>query len=405
MLIRPEAPSSRPPRQLFGVPREIVMLGVVSFLTDVSSEAIFAVLPLFLTSVLGASPLVLGAMEGLADFAASSLDMASGYVSDRLCKRKSIAVIGYVVSSAAKAVLLVASTAAQVVAFRVIERLGKSIRGAPRDALLSGIATKEERGASFGLHKAFDKSGAIVGPLVAYAFLDRFGHSLDAFHTLFAVALVPALASVAVLVFFVHEHAVAEGKSVRFCEALRTFGPGYRHYLMSAGIFSFAYFSFAFLLLAASRAGFEMKHVVLLYGLFNVSFTVVSVPIGRLSDRIGRRTVIAFSYVLYALMATGFAVVHSKLGVALLFLVYGIFYAIDEGQTKAYVADLTPEETRATAIGTYGFVTALVYLPASLVAGALWNAFGSQVTFGTAAAVALLALVYLLAFEPRAATT
>ncbi len=405
MLNTPEATSASPPRHLFGVPRDVVTLGVVSFLTDVSSEAIFAVLPLFLTSVLGASTLVLGAMEGLADFAASSLDMASGYISDRLGKRKPIAVIGYGLSSAAKAVLLVASTAGQVVAFRVIERLGKSIRSAPRDALLSGIATKEERGASFGLHKAFDKAGAIVGPLLAYTLLHRFGQSLDSFHTLFAVALVPALASVAVLVFFVPEHAPVERKRVQLRAALGTLGPGYRHYLMSAGLFSLAYFSFAFLLLAASRAGFEMKHVVLLYGLFNVSFTVVSVPIGRLSDRIGRRTVIALSYVLYAMMATGFAVAHSKLGVALLFLVYGVFYAIDEGQTKAYIADLTPAETRATAIGTYGFVTALLYLPASLVAGALWNAFGPQATFGTGAGVALLALVYFLAFKPRATLT
>ena len=378
------------------------MLGVVSFLTDLSSEAIFAVLPLFLTGVMGASALVLGTMEGLADFSASSLDMASGYLSDRIGKRKGLAVLGYGLSSVAKPVLLVASTAAHVFAFRVVERLGKSIRGAPRDALLAGVAPEGKRGASFGLHKAFDKAGAIVGPFVAYALLEHFGQSLSSFHTLFLIALIPAFASVAVLILFVPERKGAAPQRMPLREALRTLGPGFRHYLVSAGIFSLAYFSYAFLMLAAANAHFESKHVALLYGLFNVSFTILSVPIGKLGDRIGRRTIIAVSYGLYALLAVGFALATGKAAVIVLFLGYGIFYAIDEGQTKAYLADLVPEKTRATAIGTYGFVTGVIYLPASLGAGLLWKVFGPQATFGVAAGIALLALVYFLAFQPRA---
>ena len=398
----PVLPSEAKPPQLFGVPREVVMLGVVSFLTDVSSEAIFAVLPLFLTSVLGASTLMLGAMEGSADFAGSSLDMASGYLSDRLAKRKSIAALGYGLSSVAKVVLLLATTATQVFAFRVVERLGKSIRGAPRDALLSGLAPKETRGASFGLHKAFDKAGAIVGPLIAYAILGWTGATREGFRTLFLVAVVPAFASVAVLFFFVREHVGPAHPRIPLREALRTLGPRYRHYLVSAGIFSLAYFSFAFLMLAAARVGFELRDVVLLYALFNVSFTVLSVPIGLLGDRIGRRAIIAISYVVYAVMAVGFALVDSKIGVVALFLLYGVFYAIDEGQSKAYLADLTPEATRATAIGTYGFVTALVYLPASILAGWLWNSAGPAVTFSVGAGIALVALAHFLLFEPKA---
>src|ERR1019366_4296842 len=150
----------------------------------------------------------------------------------------------------------------------------------------------------------------------------------------------------------------------------------YRHYLVSAGIFSMAYFSFAFLMLAAAHLGFGLKDVVLLYALFNVSSTIASVPVGRIGDRVGRRALIASSYVLYAIMAAGFTVVDSKPGVVLLFLLYGVFYAIDEGQTKAYLADLTNDEAWATAIGAYGFVTGLIYLPASLLAGALWSAYG-----------------------------
>ncbi len=340
--VEPEAP------QRLGVPREVVLLGVVSFLTDVSSEAIFAVLPLFLTSVLGASTVLLGAMEGFSDFAASSLDMASGYLSDRLGKRKSLAVVGYGLSSVAKLVLLVATTAGQVFAFRVVERLGKSIRGAPRDALLSGLGPKEKRGTSFGVHKAFDKAGAILGPLLAYAILSKVGETAEGFHTLFLAAVIPGFASVAVLIFFVREHPGPGRQRVPLREALRTLGPGYRHYLVSAGLFSLAYFSFAFLMLAAARVGFELKDVVVA-----------------------------------------------------LFLLYGVFYAIDEGQSKAYLADLTPEASRATAIGTYGFVTALVYLPASLLAGLLWSSAGPAVTFGVGAGLALLALGHFLLFGPK----
>jgi MFS family permease len=397
----PGLPVEAAPPKLWGVPREVVMLGVVSFLTDVSSEAIFAVLPLFLTSVLGASTVLLGAMEGFADFAASSLDMASGYLSDRLGKRKALAVAGYGLSSISKVVLLFAATAGQVVAFRVVERLGKSVRGAPRDALLSGLAPKETRGRSFGVHKAFDKAGAIVGPLLAYAILARVGQSTEGFHTLFVAAVVPAFASVAVLLFFVREHAGPARTRVPLREALRTLGPGYRHYLISAGLFSLAYFSFAFLMLAANRVGFELKDVVLLYALFNVSFTVLSVPIGLLGDKLGRKAIIASSYLLYAAMCLGFAVVDSKAGVIALFLLYGVFYAIDEGQSKAYLSDLTPQASRATAIGTYGFVTALVYLPASLLAGALWSSGGPALTFGVGAGLALLALAYFLSFGPK----
>jgi MFS family permease len=376
------------------------MLGLVSFLTDVSSEAIFAILPLFLTGVLGASTIALGTMEGLADFAASSLDLASGYASDRLGKRKGLAVFGYALSSTAKLVLLFAATTAQVFAFRIVERLGKSIRGAPRDALLAGIAPKATRGASFGVHKAFDKAGAIVGPLVAFALLDHFGQSLGSFRKLFLVALVPAFASVAVLVLFIPEHkGEAVARRVPLREALRTLGPDFRHYLISAGLFSGAYFSYAFNLLAAARAQFESKHIALLYALFNVSFTILSVPLGRLGDRIGRRAIIASSYALYGLLALGFLVTTSKAAVIVLFLVYGLFYAIDEGQTKAYIADLVPDGARATAIGTYGFVTALVYLPASLLAGGLWKAFGPRATFGVAAAIAFVALGYFLVFQ------
>lgn len=385
------------PRRLLGVPVEVALLGAVSFLTDVSSEMLFAVLPLFLTGVLGASVLLLGAMEGLADFAASSLDMASGWLSDRTGRRKPIALFGYALSSAAKAVLALASTAGHVVAFRIVERLGKSIRGAPRDALLASIAPEGRRGAAFGLHKALDKAGAILGPLVAWALLGRLGETTGAFRTLFLAALVPAVLAVAVLGAFVKERPAESRPRLGFREALRGLPSPCRRYLAVAALFSLGYCSFAFPLLAANAVGFTARDGALLYGLLNLAATLASVPAGRLGDRIGRRTLLAASYGLYAVVTAGFAFAQSKVAVVLLFAVYGVFFAIDEGQTKAFVVDLAPKDSRATALGVYGFVTGLAYLPASLLAGALWKLGGRGPAFAVASGLALVALALFLA--------
>ena len=197
--------ASPQPSALAGIPGGVVALGIVSFLTDVSSEMIFAVLPIYFVMVLGGSPVLLGVMEGLADFASSSLDLASGRASDRTGKRKPLAQAGYALSTIAKGLLLVLTSAAGVMAFRVIERLGKSIRGAPRDALLAAIAPKERRGLSFGLHKTFDRAGAVIGPLLAYLVLSRFEPTLGTFRWLFAAALIPAVLAVAVLADLTNE--------------------------------------------------------------------------------------------------------------------------------------------------------------------------------------------------------
>jgi MFS family permease len=291
----------------------VVWLGIVSFLTDVSSETIFAILPIYFIGVLGGSALLLGIMEGLADFASSSLDLAAGYASDRTGKRKWIAFSGYALSTTAKSLLVLATSVAGVVAFRVIERLGKSVRGAPRDALLASMAPKEKRGLSFGIHKAMDKAGAVIGPFLAYLVLARFGSTTATFHWLFVAALVPAMIAVIVLGIFVKDRIV----EVR-----------YRLYLLATAVFSLGYFSFAFLLLKAKTGmAFSMRWI---------------------KDR-----------------------------------------------PKAYLADLSTDETRATAIGVYGFVTGLIYLPASLIAGALWS-YGPAWTFAFAIATSVVALTLFL---------
>lgn len=383
------------------IPLGVFALGTVSFLTDVSSETIFAVLPIYFVSVIGGSTLVLGIMEGLADFAASSLDLASGYASDRTGKRKWLAFSGYALSTSAKSLLLLASSAAGVVTFRVIERLGKSVRGAPRDALLAAMAPKEKRGVSFGIHKALDKAGAVIGPLLAYLALARFGSTPGTFYGLFAAALIPAVIATVGLGVFVKDRPVKVRRRLNIRETLATLGPGYRRYLAATAVFSLGYFSFAFLLLKAKSVGFEAQDQALLYGLFNLVFTIVSIPIGRLGDWLGRRTIVITSYVIYGCMATGFLLADSRAAVITLFVVYGVFYAMDEGQAKAYLADLSEDDTRATAIGIYGFVTGLVYLPASLIAGALWG-YGPGWTFAFAIGTSVSGLaLFLFSSEPR----
>jgi MFS family permease len=385
----------RLPRRQGGIPLEVIALGAVSFLTDLSSETIFAVFPIYFIAVMGGSALALGLIEGLADFASSSLDLASGYASDRTGKRKWIAVSGYSVSTLAKSILLFAASTGGILAFRVIERLGKSIRSAPRDALLAAIAPKQSRGLAFGVHKALDKTGAVVGPFLAYLVLDRFGSTRGTFQVLFLAALVPAAVAVVVLATCVKDRPVEVRQRTSIRSTLGALGPRYRAYLMATVLFSLGYFSFAFLMLKAQTVGFEVKDQALLYGLFNLVFMVVSVPIGWLGDRIGRRAIVIVSYVLYACMAAGFLMANSQAAVVAMFLIYGVFYAMDEGQAKAYLADLSEDENRATAMGVYGIVTGLAYLPASLIAGWLWG-FGPQWTFAFAVGTSLSALAVFL---------
>jgi MFS family permease len=387
--------STQPDQRGGKLPLEVVVLGIVSFLTDVSSETIFAVLPIYFIAVIGGTTVALGIMEGLADFASSSLDLVSGHLSDRTGKRKWIAFSGYGLSATAKSLLLFAASSAGVMAFRVIERLGKSIRGAPRDAILAAISPQKSRGLSFGVHKALDKAGAVVGPFLAYLALDRFDSSANTFYGLFLAALIPAVLAVAVMGLFVKDRPVEARRKASVRKTLAALGLPFHFYLAATAVFSLGYFSFAFLLLKAKTVGFEAKDQALLYGLFNLVFTLVSIPIGWIGDRIGRRMIVIASYIVYACMAAGFLMASSQAVVLAMFVLYGVFYAIDEGQSKAYISDLSKDENRATAIGIYGFVTGLVYLPASLIAGVLWF-YGPQWTFAFAICTSVLALVLFL---------
>jgi len=380
-----------------GVHPDVLKLGLVSFLTDVSSEMIFSVFAVFFTTIAGASSALLGLVEGFSDFSASSLDYVAGWLSDKTGKRKAFALAGYGFSTAAKTILLVANSVAALSLFRVIERLGKSFRGAPRDAWLSTIAANEVRGYSFGVHKALDKAGAVVGPLIAFALLWRLGETASSFRVLFWVAFVPAVISVLVLGLIKDRPGVQYERESVFT-AWRTLSRGFKRYLVAAGIFSLAYFSFGFLLLRANKVGFSVKDVVLLYALFNVSFVIAAPFIGRLGDIFGRTKIVILSYAIYLAMSLGFAFATTKCQIILLFVIYGIFYSIDEAQSKAFIADVEPKR-RATAIGVYNFVTGAIYLPASLIAGALW-VMDARLVFILAAFLSMAAIATFTWLRP-----
>lgn len=381
----------------FGVHPDVLKLGLVSFLTDLSSEMIFSVFAIFFTTIAGASAALLGMVEGLADLSASSLNYIAGWLSDRTGKRKVFALAGYGFSTLAKTILLISTSIAGLGVFRVIERLGKGFRGPPRDAWLSAVAAKDIRGYSFGVHKALDKSGAVLGPLVAYGLLSWLGDGASTYRLLFWVAFVPAVLSIIVLSLVRDQPSVHHRRENMF-ETWKTLSPEFKRYLVVAGIFSLAYFSFGFLLLRARGVGFAVKDIVLLYALFNIAFVVAAPLIGKIGDIFGRARMIMLGYLIYLLMSLGFAFATSQWQVIVLFIIYGVFYAIDEAQSKAFIADIEMER-RASAIGLYNFVTGLIYLPASLIAGALWLLHPAS-AFLVAACLAFAALAAFMVLQP-----
>ena len=380
-----------------GVHPDVLKLGLVSFLTDLSSEMIFSVFAIFFTTVAGASAALLGLVEGLADLSASSLNYYAGWLSDRSGKRKVFALAGYGFSTLAKVILLVSNSVTGLTLFRVIERLGKGFRGPPRDAWLSSVAGSEKRGFAFGVHKALDKSGAVLGPLVAYGLLTWLGDGAETYKVLFWVAMVPAVLGVVALSLVKDQPAPSRIRENLFV-TFKQLSPAFKRYLVTAGVFSLAYFSFGFSLLRAHSVGFTVTDTVLLYALFNIACVIAAPLIGKLSDRVGRPHMIMWGYGTYAVLSLGFAFATEKWHVLVLFLLYGLFYAIDEAQNKAFIADLEVER-RASAMGMYSFVTGMVYLPASLIAGALWL-LSPATAFLMAASVALLALIMFAVLRP-----
>ena len=386
-----------------GIPRNVYVLGLVSFLADVSSEAIFPILPVFLTLFLGVGKEALGLIEGVADSLSSLFDIAVGYWSDISGSRKRFVIMGYGLSSLSKVGIALATTWPVVLVFRGLDRIGKSVRESPRDAIIAASAGKEIRGKAFGMHRALDTLGAIAGPALAYLVLLYMGSTEQAYRSVFLLALIPAFLAVAVIWLLVREPRreapKVKEKRPGFRKSLSLLKPDYKRFLIISCLFSLSYFSFALLILRATEVGISPENVLLIYIFYNIVYALFSVPIGRLSDRIGRRPVIAGAFILFAIVCAGFAFAIGDIPlICALFFLYAIFVAADESVNKAYISDLTDDRTRGIALGTYNTAVGAAYLPANLLLGALWATFGGAYAFGAAAAIALVSGAAMLLF-------
>jgi len=396
------------------IPRNVWVVTLTSFLTDVSSEMISNLLPLFLFTVLGVRTSMIGLIEGVAETTASLLKVFSGWFSDRLGRRKVLAVLGYGLSTVAKPFLYFATTWGWVLGVRFADRAGKGLRTAPRDALVADSVDERQRGLAFGLHRAGDTAGAFVGLLVALTVLLTAQHTAAlerrTFQIVVLLSLIPAVLAVVVLALGAREVKVSGAGAERPRLSLAGFDRRFRLFLGIVVLFTLGNSSDAFLILRAQNAGLSVAGVLGMMITFNLVYSLVSSPAGALSDRIGRRRLLVAGWLLYAVVYLGFSRATAGWHAWALMGVYGIYYGLSEGAAKAFVADLVPSERRGTAYGVYNAAIGLMALPASLVAGILWQGAGGWEGLGPGApflfgaVVALLAAV-LLALLPERQTT
>ena len=396
-------PRPRPADRVPVLPRNVWVVTLTSFLTDVSSEMLASVLPLFLANVLGARTVAIGLIEGIAETTASLLKMASGWLSDRIGRRKELAVLGYALSACAKPFLYVATSWGGVLGVRFADRAGKGLRTAPRDALVADSVDRRRRGLAFGLHRAGDTGGAVVGigiAIVVLRSIEADGGAFDrsAFQRLVLLSVVPAFLAVAVLLV-----GVRDARRVATAAGLPPTGGGRRlgrEFLLFVGVmivFTLGNSSDAFLILRAQDVGLSVTSVLGMMLTFNLVYAGVATPAGALSDRLGRKRLLLLGWSVYVLTYLGFAMASAGWHAWLLMLAYGAYYGLTEGAAKAFVADLVPAEARGTAYGVFNAAIGLTALPASLAAGILWQGLGRWAGWGASAPFAFGAGMALLA--------
>ena len=387
----PTEPATAPPR----IPAGVWALGLVSMLMDISSEMIHSLLPMFMVGTLGMSALVVGVIEGLAEATALIVKVFSGALSDYLGKRKGLALLGYGLGAFTKPLFAIASGAGLIVAARLIDRVGKGIRGAPRDALVADITPPEIRGAAFGLRQSLDTVGAFVGPLLAAGLMLLWAND---FRAVFWVAVLPGLLAVAVLALGVREperqEGARRGNPIRR-ENLRRLGAGYWWVVGVGALFTLARFSEAFLVLRAQQLGIAMALVPLVMVAMNLVYAAAAYPFGKLSDRVSHKALLAWGLVVL-IAADALLAMAQHWGLVLAGVaVWGIHMGMTQGLLATMVADATPADLRGTAFGVFNLASGLAMLVASVVAGLMWDAIGPAATFWAGGAFAVLCLVGL----------
>jgi MFS family permease len=406
--------NEKKPSTLDGVrklPRNVWAVGLTSFFMDISSEMVINILPLFLSNVLGVKTNIIGLIEGIAEATSSILKLFSGWLSDKIGGRKWIAVAGYGFSALSKPFFYIANTWGLIAGVRWVDRVGKGIRTAPRDALVADSVSADTRGLAFGVHRAMDTAGAVVGLAIAALVVWQAQKSTldlgkNTFQTIVLISLLPAFLAVLSLIVGAKDVAV-KGQRAAPKFSLRSMGKPFTIFLVIVSIFTLGNSSDAFLVLRAQNLGISVIGILLMLLTFNVLYSLISTPAGGLSDRIGRRRLIIGGWLVYAVIYLGFALASHAWHIWLLYVVYGLYYGMAYGTANALVADLVPENLRGTAYGTYNAVIGLLAFPASLIAGILWQGVGSWSGFGPSApfffggTLALIAAVLMAFWMPK----
>jgi MFS family permease len=389
-----------------GLSGNVLALSAVSLLNDTSSEIIYPLLPAFLALILGATPFEIGLIEGIAESVASLLKLFSGYVSDRFGNRKLPVFLGYALAALTRPFLAFVTTWPQVLFVRTADRIGKGIRGSPRDALIASSVPRERRGFAFGFNRAADHMGAVLGPVIAFLLLyylavDHDNPTAKEYEHVFLYASIPVVLGLIVIVLFVHEKKDEESgeKRAPISLSLKGFDANFKWFLVVIALFTLSNSTDAFLLLRAQQSGIAPPLLPLLWMVLHISKVLSSLVGGHLSDVIGRRTLIVSGWIVYALVYDGFAFVGAPWEAWTLFIIYGVYFGLTEGTEKALVADLVPEEKRGTAFGLYNLAYGVTVLPASLWFGFVWTEYSAGAAFIASACVSVIAAGMFLSLK------
>ena len=374
----------------------VFFLGLVSFFADISAEMVYPISPLYLTSACGATPALIGIIEGIAESLASLLKVFSGYITDKYNKKKPIAFLGYATGLIYKIALIAASSWGGILGARVIDRIGKGIRTAPRDVMVCESADSNRMGTAFGIHKALDMAGSAIGILIAYLLLSSANGAFD-YKNLFLISIIPALLSLAMFPL------IKEKKEQRIIKEREPFWKNVKKldgqlklYLLVAFLFTLGNSSNAFLLLRAKSVGFNDTSVILLYFIYNITASLLAIPLGKRSDQVGRKRLLVSGYIVFAAVYMGFAFAYNKIFMIALFVLYGVYTAMTTGVERAFIAEISPQELKGTMLGLHSTIVGIALLPASAIAGVLWTSFGAEIPFVFGACLSLIAAFVLI---------
>jgi MFS family permease len=383
-------------RKFFGFGRNVFITGLVSLFMDISSEMIYPLIPLFLSSVLGVNKSIIGLIEGIAESTASLLRVFAGWFSDRVGRRKGFMVFGYGISTLSRPITALAAGWHTILGARFIDRVGKGIRTAPRDAIIAESTGEAFLGRAYSFQRSMDTIGAVIGPSLAFLFLAVFSNN---YRTVFWLSMIPGVIAVCLIIFFIKEE---KGSSSKLPErpklTLKNFDGGFRFFLVIATLFAIGNSSDVFLILRAQQTGVPSHLIPILYLVFNIIYSISAIPAGIAADRCGKKRILLLGFVVFAIVYFGFAVARNSAAIWALFSLYGLFMGLTDGTQKAFLATIIPPEFKATGFGIYYTATGLAMFPASLIGGWLWDHVSPSATFYYGAFTALSSSILFAMF-------